>query len=1537
MAIRVETGPTKPNENIDGSTNSGGQGLSGNGGTGSAGGVGGLQDAFNAERGQGQQQQGGAPGGQQQGGMAGPQGPSAAEQAAAAQAAAEAARKAANIAKRQADEKARQEAHQKQQQQQKQKQQAATRPSSLESQPTQKKVEPQQAPKANVEQQAAPEAKQSSATQAKPVRPSEITPDMTNATNVVPPTVEQIESAHPVPMKVNGETKPVNPSTGEIVDKPPRPRKVFAEKGETIEQQGIKAKPEIKEAPNTESLTPELEAKNEAGEKARQQAREEDDANYEALNDFLNQYDYASSRRPESDQSHVQEQSEQAPAQEKPEPQKQDLPAAEEKPAEEQPEAEEQPKQQKPGDEKNTILNARPTDKMQKSIENTRAWLETGYFAATGMEMRDGKYQLSDRVQQKLDQTMAFFDLRPGQEHFLFEAAAHMYGVSPDRAGELFKSSMDQRMQAFDEIVVDSWDTMMKNTINPNIGQPFAYTMKGKEFAGVKRFTVPVVRNELAVALCNGRPNNMLKMRPHELNEFGMNEWVNKVRPYMDAVANPDQKQVLRDMVDAVEQNNKWKRNLSGRIANEDFTAAEAYDEFAGYASVFHDAKDLFKANAAAKKVAAQYAELEAEQGRKIVRDPNGNLVTVRDIVENPGSWGLRMVVQAARATALFNPILGVSAVIEHAESNVTNILAGQMLRKAFGTKPITETTREIAKTEPVKDALDDLMRSLASGNRTQIMAYLAAGGKLGKGNMATTMKEMVEGMTPAEKAKYYAEFANNKYSAAGHQIASGRWALKNADAIRFVEALQFKMQKMDGSNVTPESFEKMFRADPVGMIEQMMQRPEGVDALLFAMDNTIGGANIYTEWFQRQMAKSAIADFAVAALVSKFVTYGINLTGKIMPMTHTFNYLVTKGIQNGTNNKTQVENLTFGGNDSFSRGLLQNLIIDIAWLGTRGGILILALGIIQNLGVEPPDDEEDWKTYGEWKIGGVAIKENWMMRDVLGFVTPVAMAIHAGVRGGDAFAVFSSGAMQTINGLPWVKMSSFADMILNFDTNLVQSQEELEKSWGEEAPTARERAIVGAQTWGLTMIANFFEPPISRMLYSEAGNMSRDNLTSSTAMIYTPDPNDDPDATMRTTWADAQFRATARKYPLVADILNLAQGIGNSGDGRQQTGYRKEQMPLVEISDPVQSYWRERFTIEDGASEEDKMTVVNDVLDIVRNYDSPEAIAADGIVIPYTARQAAYDYLFAQINAIDNQRSADFATPGMYTQNGLSYEENKLARDQRVDTDRQQKNILYAMKDRLSDNRIPYSPMKYNQWETDWNARYVWNDSGEAAGAFDYLLNPGKVEKEWYASGDHKTSIIPWLEVDDRYNGYASQTPAGWWNENLSSPERMKELYGDATLETGMFAGENVYELAGGDAAMFGDGGWKNQPTAGQRALVPVIDYSDKPKLLDGNRDDAWRGNLGDLGKKSTEDTQIPTNSLYNRYGGSGGSYYRSGGGGGGSSYKPNIYSKPAYSLNADKPATMYAKVPYSSRFDYLRPGFETKGSREAYKRQDI
>ena len=76
-----------------------------------------------------------------------------------------------------------------------------------------------------------------------------------------------------------------------------------------------------------------------------------------------------------------------------------------------------------------------------------------------------------------------------------------------------------------------------------------------------------------------------------------------------------------------------------------------------------------------------------------------------------------------------------------------------------------------------------------------------------------------------------------------------------------------------------------------------------------------------------------------------------------------------------------------------------------------------------------------------------------------------------------------------------------------------------------------------------------------------------------------------------------------------------------------------------------------------------------------------------------------------------------------------------------------------------------------------------------------------------------------------------------------------------------------------------------------------------------------------------------------YNYYGGGGGgSYYYSGGGGGGysSSYNPRIYSN-ARQVNSDRASGMRSNTPYKATSTYLRPGFYTKGSREAYKRSDL
>jgi hypothetical protein len=110
-----------------------------------------------------------------------------------------------------------------------------------------------------------------------------------------------------------------------------------------------------------------------------------------------------------------------------------------------------------------------------------------------------------------------------------------------------------------------------------------------------------------------------------------------------------------------------------------------------------------------------------------------------------------------------------------------------------------------------------------------------------------------------------------------------------------------------------------------------------------------------------------------------------------------------------------------------------------------------------------------------------------------------------------------------------------------------------------------------------------------------------------------------------------------------------------------------------------------------------------------------------------------------------------------------------------------------------------------------------------------------------------------------------------------------------------------------------------------GMRAHQPVEDVivkvADEDKKLGLN----WaRNNNTDTGPKKPE----PSKPW---------SRFRRGGGGGGSSFAQDIYSRPAYSLNADKPAGLYTKVPSYTRFDYLRPSVATKGSREAYRREDF
>jgi hypothetical protein len=114
---------------------------------------------------------------------------------------------------------------------------------------------------------------------------------------------------------------------------------------------------------------------------------------------------------------------------------------------------------------------------------------------------------------------------------------------------------------------------------------------------------------------------------------------------------------------------------------------------------------------------------------------------------------------------------------------------------------------------------------------------------------------------------------------------------------------------------------------------------------------------------------------------------------------------------------------------------------------------------------------------------------------------------------------------------------------------------------------------------------------------------------------------------------------------------------------------------------------------------------------------------------------------------------------------------------------------------------------------------------------------------------------------------------------------------------------------------------------STGLRALVPVAQtFPDVPDMeswgseKNNGYSDSYRGDTGASSSGYTSRTSS--------------SGYSSGGGGGRST--PNIYSHLP-NINTSTPRTMNADRLYDTEFDYLRPDFYTKGSREAYQRRDM
>jgi hypothetical protein len=327
--------------------------------------------------------------------------------------------------------------------------------------------------------------------------------------------------------------------------------------------------------------------------------------------------------------------------------------------------------------------------------------------------------------------------------------------------------------------------------------------------------------------------------------------------------------------------------------------------------------------------------------------------------------------------------------------------------------------------------------------------------------------------------------------------------------------------------------------------------------------------------------------------------------------------------------------------------------------------------------------------------------------------------------------------------------------------------------------------------------------------------------------------------------------------------------------------------------------------------------------------------------VIPYDARYYTAQYLWASKNAIENEwqdRRASGEWNVFYTydrnRNWLMNQEKQNAAYIEKEAKKAEGQKLLDM---LYSDEIPYSAAKYHRYETNYRPVYTWKEGTERAGEiafeWDYFAHRDDIDVEWYASGDRKSGFLPFLTVQNPENTFNAETGVAWQTEDTDL-EWIRQQLGDAEFTRGMFEGEVVIDQLTGDGRV-GPGAPADAPwddtrlLTGSRALVPArMPLIDKIPYISGGTTDLWTGDLGELGVLKPD--QEPDDK-------SGGGWNSSGWSSGGGGYVPNIYSRPAYSINPDKPAVLYSKNPSYARFDYLRPRVATKGSREAYRREDF
>jgi len=1159
-------------------------------------------------------------------------------------------------------------------------------------------------------------------------------------------------------------------------------------------------------------------------------------------------------------------------------------------------------------------------------------------------------------------------------------------GVSLDRQGNFLGTKAGRRRITDEQFILGIRE--MQSNWEAN-GNPYDYTNPTYDDIG-NTLSFPMPMSPEPARLWSS------KISPQDLKAMTRADFADKVLPQIHANADIGQMHSLLDLENGIAFLNQ-QPSVGGRNIQDQVLARELADADSKIAQAYSSQpalRDFVKGltDNVAQSVARQQARKDRDAPLSTT-DAQGN---PEGVLANMARRGLRMFTRNDNpiwlTTAAIGTTLGVARIgtliSSGAYAAVMNpwitmdATIGRMVSQAkHGKSPVQEEFfTELSRPENIDMVIETLNNISRQGGIDRTRAQASEGRIFGEGQrIFSPIPERDRNVVGV--ARTVMDRSNMLMS--GSQFARGT---RVRNTFRILDSMVADAEARGDMIAIPRSqWTHAIKTNNRDFFEQMFQSNAYMDAAAAAAEGNLTAPSVGQQAMLELTRNSMAADMATTALFGRFLPFIPVMMRPLAPITMLLElnaaYIFdgvpqhawkswrarSRGEQEPQDPGQRWRDYAGGTRGaSYGQRMKETTIAMFKMYGrTRLAMLIPLLAFANMLGLEEPDDPEKRHLWYEWKIGGVAYRESWFAQPNFADAGGMVVAAHLMAQGNFDDA--------------WLVMNHTWQMMVS--ANQVQRIPGMIEFWssGEEA-FMRAQEIHGDELDEAEFYTGRAFNEISGRLmtvwdfhgYNEIADFMRattgDNIERSTRRVYA-DGDEDSTSTEPIGPTEAGHRRNVYNRPFWGMVSNIIQGLTNP---EATTGFLRSQMPMQVTPEQWHLAWRDDFSVfdndgndlpskdddgnwiapEDGGWPlEDRERIANDVYALIKEND-PQWLRENYVMIPYHARVATSSFINEMWWTVENE----FQHRNIYEWDSrrnpdLTFQEARQMSDMGRAIRDTEHARLEGLLERLWSNEIPFSPDFMPGWETEMRSRFVYTDTGETAGQIAWILShlPGgrEVEQIWYRGGNHRNALMPWQAVSE-YDTYDFQTPLFRAGE-LTDPEFMEaqsDRFGPMT--SGRREGEMLWDVSTGEGRV-GDGPLVSG--VGQRALLPPRNLNDPTDGGRGNfrRPRQMTPNIGETAPTIGSGNPMGQPINWNEYRGNlepaentgGGSRFprggggRRGGGGGGSA--PNIFSRPANSLNVNTPRGLSSSTPRSARFDYLRPNFQTKGSRTAWTRGDI